>query len=158
MLNSYFVTGSFTGPPGQAATAVALGMGVSVGLAIELQRHRVRTIVEILRRSQAEERLAQLNAELEHRVRQRTQELDGTTHRLAREVQEHQQAIAGMRESERRLQEVLDHAMAAIYLRDAEGRYMLVNRYWEGLAGRRAEDVVGKSVEEIMPPEAVEAL
>jgi len=158
MINSYFVTGSMTGPPGQAATAVALGMGVSVGLAIELQRHRVRTTVEMLRRSQAEGRLAQLNAELEHRVHQRTQELDGTTRRLAREVQEHQQALAGMRESERRLQEVLDHAMAAIYLRDAEGRYVLVNRYWEGMAGRRAEDVVGKSVEEIMPPEAVEAL
>ena len=113
---------------------------------------------EILRRRQAEGRLAQLNAELEHRVHQRTEQLDGTTRRLEHEVQEHQQAIEGMRESERRLQEVLDHAMAAIYLRDADGRYVLVNRYWEELARRRAQDVIGKNVEEVMPPEAVEAL
>src|SRR5262249_22934813 len=64
----------------------------------------------------------------------------------------------GMRESERRLQEVLDHAMAAIYLRDADGRYLLVNRYWQATAGLRAEDVVGKNVEEIMPSEAEGAL
>jgi len=111
-----------------------------------------------VRRRQAEARLAQLNAELEQRVHDRTEQLDGATRRLEREVQEHQQAIEGMRESERRLQDVLDHAMAAIYLRDAEGRYLLVNRYWQATAGRRAEDVVGKRLEEIMPPEAVEAL
>jgi PAS domain S-box-containing protein len=56
------------------------------------------------------------------------------------------------------LQGVLDHAMAAIYLRDAEGRYVLVNRHWEALAERRAEDVVGKSIDEVMPSETVEAL
>src|SRR5262249_32436614 len=100
----------------------------------------------------------QLNAEAEERVYRRTEQLDSTTRRLEREVQEHQQAIEEMRESDRRLQEVLDHAMAAIYLRDANGRYLLVNRYWEALAGRRAEDVVGKNIEEIMPPDSVEAL
>src|SRR5262249_60690080 len=100
----------------------------------------------------------QLNAEAEERVYRRTEQLDSTTRRLEREVQEHQQAIEEMRESDRRLQEVLDHAMAAIYLRDADGRYLLVNRYWEALAGRRAEDVVGKNIEEIMPPEGVAAV
>jgi PAS domain S-box-containing protein len=156
--NNYFVTGNLAGPPGQSTTAVVLALGVSVGVAVELQRHRVRMLGEILRRRQAEGRLAQLNAELEHRVHQRTEQLDGTTRRLEHEVQEHQQAIEGMRESERRLQEVLDHAMAAIYLRDADGRYVLVNRYWEGMARRRAQDVIGKNIEEVMPPEAVEAL
>jgi PAS domain S-box-containing protein len=157
-MNCYLVTGGFGPPLGQSATAVALALVVSVALALELQRHHLKTLVEIVRRRQAEARLAQLNAELEQRVHDRTEQLDGTTRRLEREVQEHQQAIEGMRESERRLQDVLDHAMAAIYLRDAEGRYLLVNRYWQEMAGRRAEDVVGKRLEEIMPPEAVEAL
>jgi len=157
-MNSYLVTGAVGTSSGQAATAVVVALVVSVGLALELQRHHVRTLSEILRRRQAEGRLAQLNAELERRVKQRTEELDGTMHRLEREVQEHQQAIEDMRESERRLQDVLDHAMAAIYLRDTEGRYVIVNRYWQELAGLRAEDVVGKNLEDVMPPEAVEAL
>ena len=33
-----------------------------------------------------------------------------------------------------------------------------MNRYWQQLAGRRAEEVVGKNLEDIMPREAVEAL
>ena len=157
-VNSYLVTGTLGPLSGQAATAVMLSLIVSVGLALELQRHHVRMLSEILRRRQAEGRLAQLNAELEQRVQQRTEELDGTMHRLEREVQEHQQSIEEMRESERRLQGVLDHAMAAIYLHDRKGRYVLVNRYWQAMARRRTEDVVGKDLEEIMPPASVEML
>jgi len=157
-MNSYLVTGGFGPPSGQAATGVVLALAISIALAYELRRHHVQMLDEILGRREAESRLAQLNAELEERVYRRTEQLDNTTRRLEREVQEHQQAIEEMRESDRRLQEVLDHAMAAIYLRDADGRYLLVNRYWEALAGRRAEDVVGKNIEEIMPPEAVAAL
>jgi two-component system, LuxR family, sensor kinase FixL len=156
--NSYLVMGTLAGPRGQAATAVALALVVSVGLAIELQRHHVRMLAEILRRRQVEAHLAKFNAELEARVQQRTEQLEGTTQRLEREVREHQRSIESMRESERRLQDVLDHAMAAIYLRDADGRYVLVNRYWEKMAQLSAADVVGRNVEEIMPPEAVDAL
>src|SRR5262249_32427911 len=157
-VNSYLVTGAFGPPSGQAPTGVVLALVISVALAYELQRHYAQMLDEILGRREAESRLAQLNAELEERVHRRTEQLDNTTRRLQRKVQEHQQAIEEMRESDRRLQEVLDHAMAAIYLRDANGRYLLVNRYWEALAGRRAEDVVGKNIEEIMPPDSVEAL
>ena len=157
-VNSYLVEGNFGPPSGQAAGAVALGMVLSVVLAVELERHRMQLLIENLRRRQAEGRLAQLNVELEQRVVQRTAELDATAVRLAREVSEHQRAVDEMRESQRRLQGVLDHAMAAIYLRDAEGRYVLVNRHWEALAGRRAEEVIGRRLEEIMPSEAVQAL
>lgn len=157
-LNSYLVDGTFGPPPGHAAVAVAVGLAVSIVLAIELQRHRVQMLVENLRRRQAEARLAQLNAELEQRVIQRTVQLSTVAERLAREVRDRQQAAEEMRESQRRLQEVLDHAMAAIYLRDADGHYLLVNRRWAVLAERRAEDVVGKKIDAIMPPDVVEAL
>ena len=157
-LNSYLVDGNFGPPSGQAAAAVALGLVVSVVIAAELQRHSVQLLIENLRRRQAEGHLAQLNAELEQRVLQRTAQLDATAARLARQATEHQRAVEEMRESQRRLQGVLDHALAAIYLRDTEGRYLLVNRHWEALLGRRAEDVIGKRLEEVMPPEAVEAL
>ena len=156
--NAYLVDGSLGPPPHQAATAVGLGLVVSVVLAVELQRHRRQTLAEIAGRRRAEQRLAQLNAELEQRVLQRTTALDATTRRLEREVRDHQLAVDGMRESQRRLQEVLDHAMVAIYLRDVEGRYVLVNRHWEELAGRRAGDVVGKHIAEIVPEDEVVAL
>src|SRR5262249_28001644 len=63
--NSYLVTGALGASSGQAVTAVMVALVVSVGLALELRRHHVRTLSEILRRRQAEARLAQLNAQLE---------------------------------------------------------------------------------------------
>jgi PAS domain S-box-containing protein len=157
-LNSYLVDGNFGPPSGQAAAAVALGLVVSVVIATELQRHRVQLLIENQRRRRAEGRLAQLNAELEQRVVQRTAQLDATAARLAREVLEHERAVGEMRESQHRLQDVLDHALAAIYLRDADGRYLLVNRHWEALAGRRADEVIGKRLEDLLPQDAVEPL
>src|SRR5215475_4935104 len=94
--NSYFVMGTLAGPAGQAGIAVALALVVSVGLTIELQRHRVRMLVEIVRRREAEADLARFNAELERRVQERTEQLEGTTQRLECEVREHQRAIEGM--------------------------------------------------------------
>jgi PAS domain S-box-containing protein len=73
--NALLVDQGFAAPPGQAAATVALGLLASVVLAVEVQRHRVQTLVENVRRRQAEERLARLNAELERRVAERTQEL-----------------------------------------------------------------------------------
>jgi PAS domain S-box-containing protein len=158
LVNAYLIDGNLGPPPHQAATAVGLGLVLSVVLAVELQRHRLQMVAENAARRRAEERLARLNAELEQRVAHRTMALDATTKRLEREVRGHQLAVDGMRESQRRLQEVLDHATVAIYLRDTEGRYVLVNHHWEALAGRSAADVVGKHLDEIMPADEVEAL
>jgi len=157
-LNSYLVLGNFGPPPWQPAVSVALMLVASVVVAVELHRHRIQMLVDNLRRREAEASLADLNAELEQRVIQRTAELATTTQRLEREFQEHQAAVAQLRESERRLQEVLDHALAAIYLRDAEGRYLLINRRWEEVAGRPAAEVVGKKIDDIMPAELAEVL
>ncbi len=157
-LNSYLVEGGLGGPPGHAAMAIGLGLGVSVVIAAELQRHRLQLLTDNLRRRQAEARLAALNADLEQRVTQRTAELATTLKRLEQEVREHQEAVREMRESQRRLRGVLDHATVAVYLRDTEGRYQLVNHHWEMMAGQRAEQVVGKRIEEIMPSEVAVAL
>ena len=157
-LNSYLVDGTFGPPPGHAAVMVVLALVISVALAVELQRHRIQMLVDNLRRRQAEAGLAELNAELEQRVYQRTAQLSATTQRLEREMQDRERASESARESERRLDDVLDHALAAIYLRDADGRYLLVNRHWEALAQRRAEDVLGKGVDEVLTSEVAEAL
>ncbi|MDX2171137.1 MAG: PAS domain-containing protein [Deltaproteobacteria bacterium] len=157
-LNAYLVTGGFGPPPGHAAAAVALGLAGSVILAVEMRRHHLQLFVDNLRRRQAEAALAQLNAQLEQRVEERTAQLAAATRDLEREVHERQQAAADLRESQRRLQAVLDHADVAIYLRDLDGRYLVVNRYWLALAGRTAEEVIGLRMEEVLPPDVVAGL
>jgi two-component system sensor kinase FixL len=157
-VNSYLVTGGFGPPSHHAAAAVVLGLAGSVILAVEMRRHHVQLFVDNLKRQQAEAELALLNAGLEQRVEERTAQLAAATHNLEREVQERQQATAELRESQRRLQAVLDHADVAIYLRDLEGRYLLVNRYWLALAGRTADEVLGQRMEDVLPADVVAGL
>ena len=62
-------------------------------------------------------------------------------------------AAPGGRRSSELLQAVMDGAADAIFIKDREGRYLLFNRAAEGFAGRRAEDVLGKTAEELFGPE-----
>ncbi len=60
--------------------------------------------------------------------------------------------------SETRLQDILDHAPVVVYVKDAQGRYLLVNRLWEKRSRLPREQVIGKSVHDVYPREQAEAL
>ena len=44
-----------------------------------------------------------------------------------------------------RLQGILDHATTSISVRDVDGRYLVVNRAWEHVAGVAERDAIGRS-------------
>ncbi|HEY0134595.1 MAG TPA: PAS domain S-box protein, partial [Nannocystis sp.] len=52
-------------------------------------------------------------------------------------VREHAAAAQAIAESESRLAEMSDHTPALVYIKDPEGRYLFVNRYYEAVLGRR---------------------
>ena len=58
-----------------------------------------------------------------------------------------------VRSSEARLQAIVDHAPAAIYVKDEQGRFMVVNRHMEALLRRPREELLGKSDAEVWPEE-----
>jgi PAS domain S-box-containing protein len=58
-----------------------------------------------------------------------------------------------LEEHEGRFQAVLDAAPAPVYAKDVEGRYLFVNRRFEEVLNVRAEDAVGCTDYEIMPPD-----
>ncbi len=66
-----------------------------------------------------------------------------------RDVTERRRAEAAKRESEARLTAIMENAPAEIYLKDAEGRYVLINRQYERLWGVTNEGVRGKLPEQI---------
>src|SRR4029453_3872866 len=82
-----------------------------------------------------------------------TAELAAATQRLEREALERQQATQGLRESQKRLQDILDNAPAAIYLKDVDGRFQLINRHLETAFGIRREDAVGRTGHDLFPAE-----
>jgi PAS domain S-box-containing protein len=51
----------------------------------------------------------------------------------------------GLSESEARLRAILDHAFALVWLKDVEGRYIMVNRHWEETLGISAAMAAGRT-------------
>ena len=69
---------------------------------------------------------------------------------MADTLEERDRAFAVAR---RRLQGVLDNAGAVIYIKDAAGHYLLVNRGFEQARELRAEAVLGRTERDFSPPE-----
>ena len=63
-----------------------------------------------------------------------------------------------LRRSEARLQAIIDHAPAAIYVKDRDGRMRLVNQETEAVFRRPRDEILGKTDHELMPREAADAL
>ena len=70
---------------------------------------------------------------------------------LTRDVTERKRAEDRLRESEARLQAILDHTPAIIYLVDAEGRFLLINRRWKEVFGLTNEQVAGRFLHDFFP-------
>ena len=62
-----------------------------------------------------------------------------------------------LQDSESRLRAILDHAFSVVFLKDLEGRYMMVNRHFERVTGLGAAAVLGKTDLEFLPRESAEA-
>ena len=63
------------------------------------------------------------------------------------------EASESLRASERRFQSFMDHCPTTAYIKDAEGRYVLVNRTVERQFDRPLTGWIGKTDLELFPPE-----
>src|SRR5258705_4074719 len=92
-----------------------------------------------------------------HRPSLRELRLTDLYARQAADMIERKRAEGALRESQARLQAVLDYSPAMIFLKDLDGRYLLSNRQFEKIARVPCESVVGKTDRELFPPELAAA-
>jgi PAS domain S-box-containing protein len=83
----------------------------------------IAVVQDITDRKQAEQNLAKLNTTLERQVTQRTREWE---------------------ESRQRLQAILDGTSDAVFVKDLEGRYLLMNSATERFVGKPQSEVIGR--------------
>jgi PAS domain S-box-containing protein len=67
-------------------------------------------------------------------------------------------AEASLRETETRLEQILDNASAVVFVKDPAGRYLFVNREFERLAGTPRGRIVGATDRELYSAETAERL
>ncbi|MBM4133586.1 MAG: PAS domain S-box protein [Nitrospira sp.] len=76
---------------------------------------------------------------------------------VLRDITERKQAEDRLRESAEKLQAILDHSPAMVFLKDTEGRYLLTNRRFEQAFHWTREAVIGKTDAQLFPPAQAEA-
>jgi diguanylate cyclase (GGDEF)-like protein/PAS domain S-box-containing protein len=78
----------------------------------------------------------------------------GITH----DITKRKQTEEALRESRERLQAILDNSIASIYVKDIEGRYILVNRHNANQLQLEPEDIQGKTDYELLPREIADPI
>ena len=63
-----------------------------------------------------------------------------------------------LQSSEKRFRSFMQHVPARASIKDLDGRYVFVNENWERAAGKAAADVLGRTYDEILPPDRAAAL
>ncbi|SIN72893.1 PAS domain S-box-containing protein [Singulisphaera sp. GP187] len=76
----------------------------------------------------------------------------------SRDISARKEAEEALRESQEQLQAILDNSTAVIYVKDADGRYILVNRWYETLFKLPRDWILGKTDHEIWPRDQADAV
>src|SRR6202030_4244329 len=74
------------------------------------------------------------------------------------DITERKRAAEELRESEQRLQDIVDNTTAVVFVKDLDLRYLLVNREFERRHRVRRDQIRGKTDFDIHPPEVAEAV
>lgn len=115
-------------------------------------------VQDVTEQHRAAESITKLNADLERRVHERTAQLEAANRQLGREIAERQQAADALSRSQQQLVDILDNTAAVIFLKDTEGRYVLINARYEELFHISRTEILGKNDYDLFPRDTAESL
>jgi len=94
---------------------------------------------------------------IEQSVEDRTRDLKIANEKLRDETEERLIAAEALRESDSRMRSILDYTSSVIFIKDVEGRYLLINRRFEERFHVKNEDYVGQTDYTVFPKHLADA-
>ena len=113
-------------------------------LEIELMQQLATQVAIAIQQSELYEKLQQLNAKLELRVRQRTKELTQTNNALKAEISEHKRTEVALRHTNHTLQSLIAASPRAIFTLDLQERVKIWNPAAERMFGWKDLEVLDR--------------
>jgi two-component system, sensor histidine kinase and response regulator len=132
-----------------AMTDAVVGFAVLVLLLIALAVYIARAVLRPIRRATEAAVLVgggELDICVTEHGRGEVGALERAFNSMSRTLRDRERAL---RITSERFQGILDNANAAIYIKDADSRYLLVNREFERIRSLTAEEIIGRSEDEI---------
>lgn len=116
----------------------------------------LRRELEVYERAGAEARKA--NEQLEARVTERTAQLEAVNQELRREARQRHEAEEKMLSNQQLLEGIADSAVAIIFAKDPEGRYLFTSRRFDLLLGLKRGEIIGGTDNVLFPAETADFL
>lgn len=115
-------------------------------------------VLDITERRRMESELEVARQCLEVRVAERTRQLREANRRLSHEIAERLAAERELRLRQEQLRTILDNLPSHVYVRDAKGRYLLMNRQYEIFWGLAEGSALGRTPRDVLPAEVAERI
>ena len=135
--------------------AIVMRLGSDAGLYDPAFSHSVFVLLTLVAFHLIASRATKIVAEIEEDRVQRAVLLAAQAQVTAE--RDRARALAeALRQNQAQLQAIVDHAPAAIYIKDEGGRLLLVNRHLEAAYGRPRDALIGASERDLLPAETVD--
>ena len=74
------------------------------------------------------------------------------------DITKHKETEVAIQKSEERLQAIIDNSPAFVFVKDSQGRYLMINRQWEKCFALSRMEVLGKTIHDVFPKEIADTL
>jgi PAS domain S-box-containing protein len=108
---------------------------------------------DITKQKQVEQILQNAYDDLELRIQERTAELSKVNTRLKEQIIKRGQAEVALQKNHSLLQAIIEETTDAIYVKDLQGRYIMINTAGASFMGKSVEEVIDKDDTELFGPD-----
>ncbi|MEG4555353.1 PAS domain S-box protein [Microcoleus sp. F6_B6] len=105
------------------------------------------------KRYRAELELRKAKSDLETQVEKRTIQLQITNEQLQQQIFDSQTTKQALQKNYNLLMAVINSTPAALFVKDIQGRYLMLNAAGASIIGKSVDDIIGRDDSELFPPE-----